>query len=72
MYNNMYYEALVEGRYQPRIEVNKHADGDYHAVYEDIKGNRIETVHEDQNEAFRRCNDQIVEGVKQGKLHPFR
>ena len=72
MYGNAYYIALMEGRYQPRIDVKEDASGSYEAVYEDAMGHRIAASHEDRNEAFRRCNDKVVEGIKAGDLHPFR
>jgi hypothetical protein len=71
MYNNRYFEALLEGRYQPRIDVNAVEVG-FEAVYEDINGNRITYKDASQNEAFRRCNDLVVEGIREGKIHPFR
>lgn len=72
MNNNVYYEALMEGRYQPRIEVAQTADGTFEALYEDINGNRITYTDASQNEAFRRCNELVVEGIRDGKIHPFR
>ena len=72
MYNNIYYEALVEGRYQPRIDVHQTDEGDYEAVYADINGNRITFRAESQNEAFRRCSDAVVEAIREGRVHPFR
>ena len=72
MYNNVYYEALVEGRYQPRIDVHQTDEGDYEAVYADINGNRITFRDESQNEAFRRCSDAVVEAIREGRVHPFR
>lgn len=71
MYNNRYYEALLEGRYQPRIEVTR-TDAGFEALYQDINGNRITYTDVDQNEAFRRCSDLVVEGIREGKIHPFR
>jgi hypothetical protein len=72
MYNNAYFEALMEGRYQPRIDVKELEDGSYEALYEDINGHRISFKDASQNEAFRRCNDLVVEGIRNGEIHPFR
>ena len=72
MYNNPYYEALMEGRYQPRIDVEQTEDGQFEARYEDINGNRVTFTDASQNEAFRRCSDLVVEGIREGKIHPFR
>ena len=71
MQNNQYYEALLEGRYQPRIDVKRLDNGDYRASFESPAGVKVEFVDSDQAEAFRRCNDQVVEGIKDGKIHPF-
>lgn len=72
MFNNAYYEALLEGRYQPRIDVQEGEDGQFTALYEDINGIRITFKDASQNEAFRRCSDLVVEGIREGKIHPFR
>ena len=72
MFNNRYYEALMEGRYQPRIDVKRREDGQFEATYEDVNGNKTSHADSSESEAFRRCNDKVVEGIREGKIHPFR
>jgi hypothetical protein len=71
-YNNPYYDALLEGRYQPRISVHRTDDDEFEAVYEDINGNRITHRDTSENEAFRRCSDKVVDAIREGTVHPFR
>jgi hypothetical protein len=72
MFHNAYYEALLEGRYQPRIDVEKTEDGTFTASYADVNGNTVTFTDVSQNEAFRRCNDLVIDGIREGKIHPFR
>lgn len=70
MMNNRYYEALLEGRYQPRIDVSE-ADGIYTAKFEAPNGVKVEKTSVDQAEAFRQCSYEVMEGIRQGTIHPF-
>jgi hypothetical protein len=68
----MYYEAMMEGRYQPRIDTNQMENGDWEASFEDHRGNRLVHVDSSQQEACRRVTDQVIEGIRNGTLIPAR
>ena len=70
MYNNDYFEAFMEGRYQPMISVRRNEAG-YEAYFQAPNGKTYSHVDSDQSEAFRRCQDKVVEGIRSGDFTPF-
>ena len=74
MRNNLFYEAVLEGRYQLPITTQTLLDDDgsesYLATYTDVNGHAIEVTDTNQAEAHRRCTAEVLERVRQGMIHP--
>lgn len=64
------YEALLDGRYQPAIDVLTDNEGHYMARYTDVHGVTLEAIDESRAEATRRCLDAVREGVREGTITP--
>ncbi len=72
MINNDYAQAIREGRMRIQIDLKKQPDGEYAATYTDVNGKTVGHIHQDQNEAARRCNDKAVDGIIDGSLQVQR
>lgn len=68
MFNNQYLEAIMDGRMRIQVDVKEQPDGEFNATYSDVNGKTIGIVHEDRDEASRRCVDKVKLGIISGDL----
>jgi hypothetical protein len=71
MKNNLFYEALIEGRFQIPIQTLQLEDESYESSYVDVNGQTITVQDYNRSEAHRRCTDKVMEGVRNGEIVPF-
>lgn len=64
------YEALMDGRYQPAIDILQDGEGNYLARYTDVHGVTLEATDTNRAEATRRCVDAVREAVREGTITP--
>jgi hypothetical protein len=66
---NQYYEAMLEGRFNPTINLDKQNDGSYKATYEGYKG-KVEVNDNSPTYATNECARLVREGVMNGEIIP--
>ena len=69
MFQNQFYEALIEGRWRPTINVDTLDDGRYRAHYSSNE-KTIECVDASQSYATGEVARLLREGVKNGEFNP--
>ncbi len=67
---NQYAEALLEGRWQPTINLDKQTDGKYRAHWTDYTGTTVEHTDEISTYAMNVVQNEIRNGVLNGTLKP--
>ena len=66
------YEAMLEGRFPVTIDVHEDGEGQFHAVFDDQRGMRVEATDDNQASAHRRCTALVMDAVRDGRLRPER
>jgi hypothetical protein len=65
----MFYDAVLDGRFQLPIDITTALDEDgstiYQATYDDIA-----VTDTNRSEAHRRCTDQILDRIREGRIAP--
>ena len=64
---NPLFNALVEGRYQIRVDIKEDATGKFHASHE-AGGKIYRAENWDQSEAFREVEQQVREAIFAGEI----
>lgn len=67
---NQYYEAMMEGRWRPTIELDKLDSGEYRAHYTDQNGRTIEFVDEVSTYAVNQLQGMLKNEVANGTIVP--
>lgn len=67
---NRYAEAMLEGRFNPTINLDKLDNGDYKAWYEGYSGPKVEVTDNSPTYATSECARLVREGTLNGEIVP--
>ena len=67
---SQYYEAMMEGRWRPTIDVDRTEDGKWRASYTDNNGTVLEATDELQSFAVNQVQGMLKDGAMNGTINP--